>query len=75
MEIENGIPTLFQKFPFFHVARLGNYEQFSQLCQHLILNRIRVKNPGTDSTFESLMNFKMYLNLLKKSDKFSKIPF
>jgi hypothetical protein len=54
--------------PFLHV------EQFYQLCQHPILNRIRVKNPGTDSTFESLMNFKRDLNLLEKSDKFSKIP-
>jgi hypothetical protein len=41
---------------------------------HPIVNRIRVKNPGTDSTFESLMNFPRDLNLLKKSDKFSKIP-
>jgi hypothetical protein len=28
--------------------------------------RIRVKNPGTDSTFESLKNFKRDLNLLEK---------
>jgi hypothetical protein len=53
---------------------LGYYEQFSELCRHPILNGIRVKNPGTDSTFESLMNFKRDLNLLEKSDKFSKIP-
>jgi hypothetical protein len=33
---------------FFHVARFTHYEQFSQLCRHLILNRIRVKNPRTD---------------------------
>jgi hypothetical protein len=50
---------------FFHVARFTHYEQFSQLCRHLILNRIRVKNPRTDSTFESLKNFKRDLNLLK----------
>jgi hypothetical protein len=36
--------------------------------------RIRVKNPGTDSTFESLKNFKRDLNLLEKFEKFSKIP-
>jgi hypothetical protein len=60
--------------PFLHVARLGHCEQFYQLGQHPILNRIRVKNPGTDSTFEFLMNFKRDLNLLEKSDKFSKIP-
>jgi hypothetical protein len=57
-----------------HVARQGHYEQFPQLCRHLINNRIRGKNPGTDLAFESLMNFKMDLNLLEKSDKFSKIP-
>jgi hypothetical protein len=48
-----------------HVATLGPYEQFSQLCLHPIPNRIRVENPGTDSTFESLLNFKRGLNLLK----------
>jgi hypothetical protein len=51
---------------FLHVARLGYCKQFSQLCRHLILNRIRVKNPGTDLTFESLMNFERDLNLLEK---------
>jgi hypothetical protein len=66
--------TCSQNFQFLHVARTGYYEQFSQLCRHPILNRIRVKNPGTDSTFEFLMNFKRHLNLLEKSDKFSKIP-
>jgi hypothetical protein len=59
---------------FLHVARVGYYEQFSRLCQHPILNKIRDKNPGIDSTFESLMNFKSDLNLLENSDKFSKIP-
>jgi hypothetical protein len=38
-------------------ARLGHCEQFSQLFLHPILNKIRVKIPGTDSPFESLMNF------------------
>jgi hypothetical protein len=52
----------------------GNYEQFSQLCQHPNLHRIRVKNPRTDSPFESLMNLKRGLILLEKSDKFSKNP-
>jgi hypothetical protein len=59
---------------FLYVARLGYYEQFSKLCRHPILNEIRVKNRGTDSTFEYLMNFTGDLNLLEKSDKFSKIP-
>jgi hypothetical protein len=58
---------------FLHVARLGYYEQFSQLFRYPILKRISVKNPGTYSTFESLMNFKRDLNLLKKSGKFPKI--
>jgi hypothetical protein len=58
---------------FLHVARLGYYEQFYQLFQHPILKRIRVKNPRTESTFESLMNFKRDLNLLEKSGKFPKI--
>jgi hypothetical protein len=74
LEIEYGCLPCFQNFQFLHVARTGYYEQFSQLCQHPILNRIRVKNPGTDSTFEFLMNFKRHLNHLEKSDKFSKIP-
>jgi hypothetical protein len=58
---------------FLHVARSGYYEQFSKLRRHPIPNIIRVKNPGTDPTFESLMNFKRDLNLPEKSDKFSKI--
>jgi hypothetical protein len=33
----------------------------------------RAKNPGPDSIFEYLMNFKRDLNLLEKSGKFSKI--
>jgi hypothetical protein len=37
-------------------------------------NTKRFKNPATDLIYESLMNFKRDLNLLKKSDKFSKIP-
>jgi hypothetical protein len=42
------------------------------LCQHPIPNKIRVKNPGTNSTFEYLMNFKRDLTLLEKIDKFPK---
>jgi hypothetical protein len=55
------------------VAVLGYYEQFSQLFRHPIPNKNRAKNHGSDSTFESLMNFKRDLNLPKKSGKFSKI--
>jgi hypothetical protein len=60
--------------PFLHAASLGYCEQFSQLCRHTIPNINRDKNPGPDSTFESLMNFKRDSNLLKKSNKFFKIP-
>jgi hypothetical protein len=59
---------------FFHVAILGYSEQFYQLCRHLIPNRNRYKNPGTDSTFESLMNFKRDLIIPEKSNKFRKNP-
>jgi predicted deacylase len=31
-------------------------------------NRNKVKNPGTESIFESLMNFKRDSNLMEKSD-------
>jgi hypothetical protein len=37
-------------------------------------SRIGVKNPGTGSIFESLMNFKRDLTLLEKIDKFPKNP-
>jgi hypothetical protein len=59
---------------FLHVARLRYFEQLSKLCRLQIPNRNKVQNPGTDSIFESFMNFKRDSNLLEKSDKFSKIP-
>jgi hypothetical protein len=58
--------TCFKNSQFLHVASLGYDEQFPQLCPHPIPNRNRVKNPGSDSTFESLMNFKRDLNILEK---------
>jgi hypothetical protein len=39
-----------------------------------IFGRSKPKNPGTDSMFESLMNFKWDSILLEKFDKFSKLP-
>jgi hypothetical protein len=58
---------------FLHEDRLEYFKQHSQFCRLQIPNRNQVKNPGTDSLFESLMNFKRDSNLLEKSDKFSKI--
>jgi hypothetical protein len=59
---------------FLHVASLRYYEQFSQFCQYSIPNRIRAKNPRTNLTFVSLINFKGDLTLLEKFDKFPKNP-
>jgi hypothetical protein len=68
------VPYNVLKIPnFLHGAGLGYYEQFSQLCRHPIPNINRAKNPRSDSTFGSLMNFKRDLNLPEKSGKFSKI--
>jgi hypothetical protein len=58
---------------FLHAASWKYWEQLAQLCRLQIPNR-KVKNPVTDSVFESLMNFKRVSNLRKKSDKFSNIP-
>jgi hypothetical protein len=58
---------------FLHLAHLGYFEQFFQLGQHLIHNISRAKDPGSDSTFEFLTNFKRGLNLPEKSGKFPKI--
>jgi hypothetical protein len=63
-----------KNFQFLNEASLEYSEQLFKLCQLQIPHRDRVKNPGTDSIFESLMNFKRDWNLLEKSDKFSKIP-
>jgi hypothetical protein len=43
------------------------------LCRHPIPKINRAKNPGSDSTFEYLMNFKRGLNLPEKSGKLPKI--
>jgi hypothetical protein len=59
---------------FLHVSSLGYYEQLSQFCRHQIPNKNGAKNPGKDSTFESLMNFNRDLILPEKSDKFPKNP-
>jgi hypothetical protein len=66
-------------FVFSLIIQTGSNMEIENGCLTLlkkfpILNEIRVKNPRTDSTVESLMNFKRDLNLLEKSDKFSKIP-
>jgi hypothetical protein len=69
-----GASSCSKDFEFLHADSLGYYEQFSRLCRHQIPNRNRAKNPGPDSTIESLMNFKWDSSFLEKSDKFSKIP-
>jgi hypothetical protein len=74
LKIELGALTCSKNSQDLHVATLGYREQLSQLYQHEIPNIKRFKNPGTDSIFEFLMDFKRDLNLLEKSDKFSKIP-
>jgi hypothetical protein len=57
MEIEKESLTLSKNSQILYSARLGNYEQLSQLWKHPILNRCGIKIPGTDSQFEFLMNF------------------
>jgi hypothetical protein len=73
LKIKMGALSFSKNSQFLHVASLGYFEQFSKLCRHQIPNINRAKNPGTDSTFESLMNFKRDLILPEKSDKFPKI--
>jgi hypothetical protein len=73
LKIKIGALSCSKNSQFLHVTRLGYYEQCSQLCRHPIPNIIGAKNPGSDSTFESLKNFKRGLNLPEKSAKFSKI--
>jgi hypothetical protein len=50
---------------FLHESRLEYFEQHSLLCRLQIPNINIVKNHGTDSKFESLMNFKRDSNLLE----------
>jgi hypothetical protein len=47
----------FKNSQILYPARLGNYEERSQLCRHPNSNRCRVKIPGTNSQFEFLVNF------------------
>jgi hypothetical protein len=63
-----------KNYQFVHEDRLEYSKQLSKLCRLQIPNRNKVQNPGIDTIFESLMNFKRDSNLLEKVDKFSKIP-
>jgi hypothetical protein len=72
-KVKKAALSSFKNSQFLHEASLKYSKQLSQLCRLQIPNRNKVKNPGTDSIFESLINFKRDSNLLKKSDKFSKI--
>jgi hypothetical protein len=63
------------KIPNFcmQIARnIGN--NFLNCAYFKFQTETKLKNPITDSVFESLMNFKRDSNLWEKSDKFSKIP-
>jgi hypothetical protein len=57
MEFEKNTLLCSKNSQILHAARLEHYEQFTQLCRHPILNKIRVKIPGKDSPFEILMDF------------------
>jgi hypothetical protein len=46
-----------KNFQFLHEASLEYCKQLSQFCRLQIPNRNNIKNLGTDSIFESLMNF------------------
>jgi hypothetical protein len=74
LKIQNGSLILLQKFPIFACGSPGILWTIFLLCWHPFPNINRAKNPGSDSTFESLMNLKGGLNLPKKSGKFLKIP-
>jgi hypothetical protein len=58
-----------------HATFLEYCEQFSQLCRYPVPNINGAKNPGSDSMFESLINFKRGLTIPEKSGKFPKILF
>jgi hypothetical protein len=51
---------------FLHEAILEYSKELSQFRGLHIQNTNNVKNPGTDSIFESLMKFKRDSNLLQK---------
>jgi hypothetical protein len=57
-----------------HEYILESYKQLSQLLWLQIPTTSYVKNLGTDSIFESSMNFKGVQTFWEKSYKFSKIP-
>jgi hypothetical protein len=65
LKIKMGVLSCSNNSQFLHVASMGYYEHFYQLCRHPIPNINRDKYPGPDSTFESLKNFKRDLNHLE----------
>jgi hypothetical protein len=62
-----------KNFQIFYDAILEYSEQLSQLCRLQIPNGNHVKILGTDSIFDSSMNFKGVQTFWGKSDKFFKI--
>jgi hypothetical protein len=73
-KIEMDILSCFKNSQFLHAASRQCSKELAKLCRLQIPNRNKVKNPVTDSVFESLTNFKRDSNIREKSDKFSKIP-
>jgi hypothetical protein len=63
-KVEKAAFSCCKNFQFFNEASLEYSEQLCQLYRLQITNRNKVKNPGTDSIFESFMNFKRDSNLL-----------
>jgi hypothetical protein len=72
LKIQKGCLILLQKFPIFACGSLGILNNFLNCAWHPILKINKAKNPGSNSTFESLMNFKRGLNLLKNLINFLK---
>ena len=66
------MPSITQKFPKLAWRYIGIFYTTFSIVLTSNCQKNHVKNPGTDSIFEFLMDFKRDLNLLEKSDKFSK---
>jgi hypothetical protein len=72
-KIKMGALQCYKNSQILHETRLEHYEHLYRLCLLQIPNRKHGKNPGTDSIFESSMDFKGVQTFWKKSEKFFKI--